>query len=1000
VFGQVASRRRALALAGLLVGSLLPRAAGALEPGRRFDQYAHAAWPSVAQAAAVYALLATPDGRLWVGTSEGVVRFDGQRMTLLDPQRLPGIGERNIRALHQASDGTLWIGSFGRGLSRVRGDQLVSRPAEGAGAPVGSYITEIFAADDGVVWVGGRAGVFRFPANGGSPLPTSEGLTDRCTHSLALERSPGAVTMWAGTHAGLARWDGQRWVPEAGPSPDRAVGVDALLAVGGSLWAGTRGDGLWQRRDGRWTRFGTESGLGSTEVTALLQDRGGRLWVATRKGNLAWRDGDRFRAFPLPPRLCGDRIEALAEDGEGGLWLGTERCGLHRLADRPFQRLTGEDGLPGEAVLGLMAGSDGTVVVGTRGHGTVRRRPGAAGFERLACPTGLPCHACWDFSEQRARPGAFWTVCEQNVVLRWDGQAMSRFAPVPGGLPAASFALEARDGAVWFTLENKVVRSQGGNVITLAEQEAFQGYRILFEGDDGTMWIAADDGLTAWRQGRSRVLPLPAAERPSEVASFLEDAAGTLWMGMKGEGIRRLRGDRLTTIGVEQGLPSGWIVQLLEDGAGRLWASSSKGIFWVSRRELDEVADGRRLRVHPSLYDANDGIQIRSESFGHPAGFKDKQGRLWFATNTGVVVVDPPGARAGPPVAIEQLWLGGQRLQLVPGSTPSVTGARQDLDVTVSALTFEPAEAVSYRYRLGEGPWVELGPGRTLHEAGLTPATYRLQIAARTRESGWTPAPLRLDFKVAPPFHRSPAFLVPFLALLALGAGLSLLAVHRLRIARAQAALQTVMGERTRISREIHDTLAQAFVATSVQLECLEEALEAGPPQAAQAAKIHRHLETAKKVVEESLEEARRAVWVLRPQAIESGLVPALQTLVERLSGGTAVELKVTGAPRELPPLVASNLLRIAHEALANARRHAGARRIEVRLAYAPRTVTLAVADDGKGINPRAGQGGGEGSSNGQGLLGMRERAAQMGGSLSVAGGPEAGTTVAVEVAA
>ena len=98
------------------------------------------------------------------------------------------------------------------------------------------------------------------------------------------------------------------------------------------------------------------------------------------------------------------------------------------------------------------------------------------------------------------------------------------------------------------------------------------------------------------------------------------------------------------TIGVEQGLPSGWIVQLLEDGAGRLWASSSKGIFWVPRRELDEVADGRRLRVHPSLYDANDGIQIRSESFGHPAGFKDGQGRLWFATNSGVVVVDPPGA--------------------------------------------------------------------------------------------------------------------------------------------------------------------------------------------------------------------------------------------------------------------------------------------------------------------------------------------------------------------
>ncbi len=185
--------------------------------------------------------------------------------------------------------------------------------------------------------------------------------------------------------------------------------------------------------------------------------------------------------------------------------------------------------------------------------------------------------------------------------------------------------------------------------LTLAEQEAFQGYRILFEGQGGTMWIAADDGLAAWRAGaQPPSCACPPAERPAEVANFLEDAGGTLWMATKGEGIRRLRGDRISTIGVEQGLPSGWIVQLLEDGAGRLWASSSKGIFWVPRRELDEVADGRRLRVHPSLYDANDGIQIRSESFGHPAGFKDEQGRLWFATNSGVVVVDPP-ARPGRP---------------------------------------------------------------------------------------------------------------------------------------------------------------------------------------------------------------------------------------------------------------------------------------------------------------------------------------------------------------
>jgi signal transduction histidine kinase len=223
--------------------------------------------------------------------------------------------------------------------------------------------------------------------------------------------------------------------------------------------------------------------------------------------------------------------------------------------------------------------------------------------------------------------------------------------------------------------------------------------------------------------------------------------------------------------------------------------------------------------------------------------------------------------------------------------------------------------------------------------------------------------------------------------------GVLLVAAHSARLARTRARLQAVMAERTRIAREIHDTLAQAFAATSVQLECLEEALEGDP-----RGRVRRHLETAKKVVEESLDEARRAVWVLRPQAIESGLVPALETLTKRLAAGLNVELEVSGAPRELSPLVASNLLRIAQEALANAHRHARALRIAVRLAFSPRSVTLTVSDDGRGIGASDGEA--DGTRAHQGILGMKERAAQMGGTLSIEPAASGGTTVRVEVAA
>jgi signal transduction histidine kinase/ligand-binding sensor domain-containing protein len=1002
--------------------------AAALEPGKRLDQYAHAAWPSVAHSTTVYSIRPARDGYLWVGTAEGLVRLDGQRMTPFDSQRQPGIVDRNIRAAVEARDGALWVASFGGGLSRLREGNLHTWTAQ-PGAP-GLYRIALLETPDGTVWSAGREGIVRFfpgeaAAAAGSragagagaagnaagagtpgPHPASDGLPDRCTHVLTLDPQGG---IWAGTHGGLAHWNGRLW--EAEPLPPASLlpraPIDALVAEpDGTLWVGTRGSGLWRRRDGRWRAYTVDSGLGSSTVSALLRDRAGHLWVATKgngRGNLAWLQrgaapdgsGDRFHPFPLPREMCADRIETLAEDGEDGLWIGTELCGLHRLSDRPFYRLTTEDGLPSDLVLGLSAGPGGRAegaIAGTRGGGMARVT--AEGIAPLGCPPGLPCDQCWDFSPSTdpAQKNAFWTVCSTDVVLRWDGRDTSRLQPLPGGLPAASFTVEASDGALWLAYEDKIIRAQGDRATVIAEGERLQGRRILYQGSGGTMWIGTDDAVVRWQAGQIRTVRLPSADRPAEVANFHEDAAGTLWMATKGEGIRRLRrdGDRIATIGVAQGLPTSWIVQVLEDGQGRLWASSSKGIFWVDKRELEQAADGRLARVQTSLYDAADGIHMMwSQSFGHPAGFKDTQGHLWFATNGGIAVIDPasPALRGRPPrVIIEQLRLGGRRIDLRPGQAPVVGGAPHDLDLQFAAYTFAPADRLSFRYRL-RGDWVELGPGRSLHEAGLPPGVYQLAIQARTRDSRWSEPSTLVRFTLKPPFHRSPAFL----GICALVAALALLLVHRLRLHRARTQMQVVMHERARIAREIHDTLAQAVVATSMQLECLDQALEEGDRPT-----VRRHLDTAKTVVQETLDEARRSVWVLRPQALENGLVPALQALVRRLSGGTVVELQLSGTPRRLPTLTEANLLRIAGEALANAYRHAHAHRICLRLDFTGSRVVLAVSDDGTGWPAAPDQH----PTVEQGLTGMKERATDVGGTVTFDSAPDRGTTVRVEVPA
>jgi signal transduction histidine kinase/streptogramin lyase len=904
-------------------------------------------------------------------------------MTTFAPAHHPELFAGNVRQVLEASDGTLWLGNLAGGLARVQGT-AVTALGEREGVPRGR-LEALAETSDGALWIGTMLGLARLEHGGSRAVALDAGLPSTYVHVLRPDADGG---LWAGTQEGLARWDagGQRWRREAGMP---AHSVEALwLDADGTLWAGTRQDGLWERRSGVWRIHGVADGLGSNRIAALLRDRRGHLWVATRGGTLAFQDpaSGRFQPFPLSSRLCADRINALAEDDEGALWIGTQTCGLHRLHDRAFGLFTEEDGLPSDTVLGLhLIGP--TVWLSTVGKGMARWPLDHFAPQAVACAPGLPCEACWDFSASGGRDENLLAVCRNNTVVRWDGQTMRSAAPLPAGLPAASFAIATSDGARWFTLGTTVVRALGDSAEPIRGQEPLAGRRALYEGSAGTVWIIAANGVAAWRKGELQLSRLPAGEVPVEPWNAHEDAEGTLWIGTKGEGIRRVRNGAIATVGVAGGLPSGLIVQVLEDDRGRLWASSGKGIFWVKKRELEAVLDGRQPRVDAHLYDASDGVQMgRITSFGHPAGFKDPRGRLWFATHGGLVVFDPAALRSLPmrPV-IEELRVGGQR---VDGAGTPALAARgpMALDATFTALTLAPLDTISFRYRLWgrDADWVLAGPGRDAHYAHLEPGSYQLVVEARDREGEWGGQTAQLAFRLRPPFYRSRTFVL----LCGLGVGLVLLLVHRLRIAQTRAGLHALMAERTRIARDIHDTLAQAFVATSVQLECLEEGLEGGDPASAR-----RHLNTARKVVEDSLDEARRAVWVLRPQAIEPGLVVALQTLVDRLPGTPAVELQVAGPTRPLPPAIAAELLRIAQEAVANARRHARSRRIEVRLVFLPRAVTLAIADDGKGFDDSA-------AGGGQGVMGMKERAADIGARLSIESLPDQGTTITVEVEA
>jgi signal transduction histidine kinase len=440
-----------------------------------------------------------------------------------------------------------------------------------------------------------------------------------------------------------------------------------------------------------------------------------------------------------------------------------------------------------------------------------------------------------------------------------------------------------------------------------------------------------------------------------------------------------------------QGLPSDRIFQILEDDEGRLWMSSSRGIFWAPKRELTDVALGRSPHVSVVAYDARDAIAVGSGPRGLPAGCKTRDGRLWFPTGRGIVVFDPKRLRthAPPPqVVIEEVRVDGRVLPL--GSAAALPPTEGNLEVRYTALSLLAPSKTRFRYRvLGlDSAWVEADNRRVAYYSKLPPGRYRFVVTAAGVDGAWNEAGASFAFTLAAPFHRTAWFYAA--AALAL-AGAALGGV-RLRIRQERARAEAVLAERTRIAREMHDTLAQSFVALSVQVECIKDALGKSPELAAG------HVERTRVLVRESLAEARRAVWALRPQPLEQGdLGRALSGIADKLSPGRGIQVRVSGPARRLPPSVEENLLRIGQEAMTNAVRHAGAARIDVHLAFHPSGVRLTVKDDGKGLEAAAGpQPGADGK--GQGLRGMRERAAAIGGALALDSSPS-GTEVSVEVA-
>jgi signal transduction histidine kinase/ligand-binding sensor domain-containing protein len=981
----------------IAVGMLLAccPCAFALDPSLDISQYAHTAWKirEGFTKGTITTIAQTPDGYLWLGTEFGLLRFDGVRTVPWQPPPDQHIPSSTILRLLVARDGALWIGTS-NGLASWKGGKL-TQYAELAG----QYVFTLLEDREGSVWAGGYgipSGRLCAIQNGSVQCHGEDGALGHGVFKL-YEDSKGKL--WVGVLTGVWRW--KPGPPKFYALPGQPDGIQGLAEDDDSkLLIGTI-NGIRRIVDGNAETYPLPGRLRGFQAHRLLRDRDGGLWIGTTSRGLVHVHQGRADVFGPADGLSGEDVSSFFEDREGDIWVATIN-GLDRFRDFAVATFSVNQGLSDANVGSVLAARDGSVWLSTRG-GLDQWNDGKiiTYDKRLGKLNGLAPNSLF----QDARGRVWVSTLREFGYLEND-----RFVSV-SGVPGGAVHGIAED-----TASNLWIANQNHGLIQLFRGSVVQQipWATLGHKDIATalaadplqtgLWLGFYSGGVEYFSGGQVRASYSAADGLGEgrVNDLRLDPEGTLWAATEG-GLSRLKNGRVATLSSKNGLPCDDVHWVMEDDAHSLWLYMPCGLVRVARPELDswvtavDKDNDSKRRIQATAFDSSDGVRSHSGAGGFtPRIAKTSDGKLWFLPWDGVSVVDPrhlPYNKLPPPVHVEQIT--ADRKTYDAPSQTRLPPLVRDLEVDYTALSFVAPEKVLFRYKL-EGwdrDWQDVGNRRQAFYSNLSPGNYRFRVIACNNSGVWNEAGTFLDFSIAPAYYQSNWFRVTCVAAFML----LLWALYQLRlrqIARQfQVRLEERIGERTRIARELHDTLLQGFQGLMFRLQAVRYLLPERPAEAGQA------LDTALDRGGQVIAEGRDAVQNLRSSTVVGNdLVHGLTILAEELAApkGNAASptfrILLEGPPRDFDLICRDDIYRIAREALVNAFHHACAQKIEAEITYGYPQFRLRIRDDGTGIDSSVRD---HGKRSGHwGLTGMRERAKTIGGRLEVWSEEGAGTEV------
>jgi signal transduction histidine kinase/ligand-binding sensor domain-containing protein len=968
----------------------------ALDPSVDVSQYAHTAWTyrdGFVQGA-MNAITQTPDGYLWLATQSGVVRFDGVRtvpLPLPPGQQLPST---TIGVLLTARDGTLWIGTLD-GLASWKNGQLTDYPALAR-----HTVVALLQDRTGTIWAGGTGGATGIVCairDGSTNCYGDDGSFGTIVASL-YEDSDGSL--WVGAATGIWRW-------RPGP-PTRYLATP--ISRGGKMAQGDHGLGVIvalatvRQIIGRTVTDYPLHGVPMPLTAAtVLRDRNGGLWIGTTAHGLVHSYGGKTSIFTHKDGLSSDQVNGVFEGREGSIWVATSE-GLDQFRDLPITSLSVKQGLSGAAANSVLAARDGSIWIGTT-DGLYRWRDGRTSIYQKRTNPVLPDDDIESlFEDERDR---IWVSSFSGLAVFENG----KFTAVPSVPAGAKNAITGDNhGGLWLSLFGTGKNYGLAHLVDRKIIEQVQwhqlgggpGTGLVPDPDGGVLTGLLSGGMAYVRAGQIRNLPLsddPAG--PRRVFDISRARDGSIWAATE-NGLARIQNGRVATLTTANGLPCKTVHWIIEDDQFSYWLYTQSGLLHVGRTDMEAwIADPKRT-IHVTTFDADDGVRLVPILKGaRPGVTKSADGKIWFVNGDTVSFFDPSRASLNtlpPPVHIEQITANGKAYDLTNGLR--LPAGAHDVLFDFTALSLMVPRKVRFRVML-EGQdksWRELVNQRQVHYTNLAPRAYRFRVLASNNSEVWNEQGDTLEFSIDPAYYQTYWFRA-----LCTAAFMALSwAAYQYRVRRLhddfQMTLEARVGERTRIARDLHDTLLQSFHGLLLRFQTVSVLLPGRPIEAKEK------LDSAIEQAAGAITEGRDAVQGLRASTVErNDLALAISTLGEELENGSSnhrpatFRVAVEGQARDLHPILRDEIYKIAAEALRNAFHHAQATQVEVEIRYG-HEFRLRVRDDGKGMDAAVLSS--HGLEGHYGLRGMRERATLIQGKLVVWSEVDEGTEVELRVPA